>query len=153
MGGASSNKVAECSKRSQGRVDSAAASGHAMHPCLCMRICHPEAQLPQGDEGPAARILYIAVTAAICVTHGSACHLILCSAVPCPIGVVDFSYVASQPWPFPRSLMVGFYAAAAAEAQGTAGGDSSSSSSSSGVGLVESLSHQGRMAMMDSGIK
>ncbi|WIA32279.1 hypothetical protein OEZ86_003125 [Tetradesmus obliquus] len=56
-------------------------------------------------------------------------------------------YVASQPWPFPRSLMVGFYAAAAAL------DGSSSSSSSSSAGPVELLSHQGRMAMMDTGIK
>lgn len=47
-------------------------------------------------------------------------------------------YVASQPWPFPRSLMVGFYAAAAA--------------GSSDAGGVEWLSHEGRMAMMETGL-
>jgi NAD+ diphosphatase len=50
-------------------------------------------------------------------------------------------YVASQPWPFPRSLMVGFYAAAADDGDG------------SQAGCMEWLSHEGRMAMMDTGLK
>jgi hypothetical protein len=50
--------------------------------------------------------------------------------------------------------MVGFYAAAEAAAAGAAAGAANvSSSSSNGAGPVELLSHQGRMAMMDSGIK
>eukprot|EP00775_Hariotina_reticulata_P003617 gene3617-3881_t len=48
-------------------------------------------------------------------------------------------YVGSQPWPFPRSLMVGFYASAAGNGAADAGADV--------------LSAQGRTAMMDTGLR
>jgi hypothetical protein len=54
-----------------------------------------------------------------------------------PSTAVACRYVASQPWPFPRSLMVGFDAEAAA----------------AGAGGMDWLSHQGRMAAMDTGLK
>lgn len=54
------------------------------------------------------------------------------------------SYVASQPWPFPRSLMVGFYAAAAAQ-QHPAGAAAAAG--------VDGLSQQARNAMMDTGLR
>eukprot|EP00879_Flechtneria_rotunda_P031381 GHRR01034277.1.p1 GENE.GHRR01034277.1~~GHRR01034277.1.p1 ORF type:complete len:428 (+),score=118.51 GHRR01034277.1:412-1695(+) len=82
----------------------------------------------------------------------------LCREVAEESGVVvdlhSVRYVASQPWPFPRSLMVGFYASAATDAVGNnKGGGNGGSSGSSSDGTSVVLSQQGRKAMMDSGIR
>ena len=57
-------------------------------------------------------------------------------------------YVASQPWPFPRSLMIGFYACAKPAAQEGAAGVSGGGSS--GFDLLGPL---GRSAALDVGIR
>ncbi|KAL6757339.1 hypothetical protein V8C86DRAFT_2626918 [Haematococcus lacustris] len=69
------------------------------------------------------------------------------------------TYAASQPWPFPRSLMIGFFASAAPldrqhaaplVLQPQQGSSSSSDSSRGSTGKgYELLSHEGRRAAMD----
>lgn len=50
---------------------------------------------------------------------------------PCPPLARPSRYQASQPWPFPRSLMVGFYASLADQQPSVAGGNGSTAATNS----------------------
>ncbi len=76
------------------------------------------------------------------------------------VDLATVAYAASQPWPFPRSLMVGFYAAAAAPAAHQPPLDTRTTAAPQGgvwvppVGATgyDLLPYEGRRAAMDVGL-